>query len=150
MPDDFWALFTLAEIRMVVFFSLALAAAYFDVRSRIIPDTICMLIGCVSLVPMEPIRLLGVFIAVPFLIAALTVGGMGGGDIKFVAASGMVLGLMQTLLGVIVGLLLLVSVHLIKGAMYFIGEKRCDKEVEQAYPLVPFLTAGFLLTVVLH
>jgi leader peptidase (prepilin peptidase)/N-methyltransferase len=33
-----------------------------------------------GLITFEPVKLFGIFAAVPFLLAALVLGGMGGGD----------------------------------------------------------------------
>lgn len=76
-----------------LFIALLLTASLWDLRRRIIPDTICVFIALTGLFIFEPTKLSGVFTAVPLLFAALICDGMGGGDIKLMAAAGLVLGL---------------------------------------------------------
>ena len=84
---------------------------------------------------------LGIFIALPFLLAAVFLGGMGGGDIKLMAACGLVLGLPKGLLAAMAGLSLL----LIYVVIYRIVCKVQRGEAKKAFPLAPFLSAGCLL-----
>lgn len=87
-----------------LFIALLLAATIFDIRKRIIPDTICLLIAMTGFILIEPIKLLGILAALPFLLAALFFGGMGGGDIKLMAASGIVLGITGGIAASVLGL----------------------------------------------
>ena len=74
----------------VLFFCLLLAASVWDLRKRIIPDSICLMIALTGLMDFSPVRLLGVLAALPLLIATLyKPEGIGGGDIKLTAAAGM-------------------------------------------------------------
>ena len=66
---------------------------------------------------------------------------LGGGDIKLMAACGLVLGLPKGLLATVVGLTLL----LFYAAAYRITCKVRGREAEKAFPLAPFLSAGCLL-----
>ena len=61
------------------FFIALLLAAKFDIRKRIIPDAICLAVALTGFIFFEPIKLLGILAALPFLLAALFFGGMGGG-----------------------------------------------------------------------
>jgi len=47
---------------------------------------------------------LGVLAAMPLLLAALVWGGLGGGDIKLMAASGIVLGFIGSIAAMVIGL----------------------------------------------
>ena len=69
-------------IRLALFFLVLFLAAVSDIRKRIIPDWMPFLIAGASLIPSEPVYLTGLFVALPLLIAGITVGGIGGGDIK--------------------------------------------------------------------
>ncbi len=71
------------------FITLLLIAALIDIKSRIIPDSISIILAAISLIPLEPTRIIGILIAVPLLLAGLTIGGIGGGDIKITGACGM-------------------------------------------------------------
>ena len=82
----------------------------------------------------------GILCGCPFLLAALTVGGIGGADIKIMGAAGMVLGLRQGISAMIIGLLGMLAYHLGRKILSDSKEK-----VEQSYPLIPFLTAGMML-----
>lgn len=75
-----------------------------------------------------------------FLLAALTVGGIGGADIKIMGAAGMVLGLKQGISAMIIGILGMLAYHLGRKIL-----SRNKEKVEQSYPLIPFLTAGMML-----
>ncbi len=63
-----------------VLFFLLLAASYTDIKRREIPDTFCMLLVLAGLMNFSYINLLGIFVALPFLIAAvLKENSIGGG-----------------------------------------------------------------------
>ena len=79
-----------STLQAVLFFCLLLAASVWDLRKRIIPDSICLLIALTGLIDFSPVNLLGVLAALPLLLAALyKPEGIGGGDIKLTAAAGM-------------------------------------------------------------
>ena len=78
-------------LQMWLFFSLLLVGAIFDCQKRLIPNTICALITIVGLLVFHPAQLMGPLAALPLLAAAMhKPGSIGGGDIKFTAASGFV------------------------------------------------------------
>ena len=87
MPDK------LAVLQAVFFIALLCTASVTDLTKRIIPNWLCLGIAGVSIIGFTPVKLLGILIAQPFLLAAVFFGGMGGGDIKLMAACGLVLGL---------------------------------------------------------
>ncbi|MBS7225312.1 MAG: prepilin peptidase [Clostridiaceae bacterium] len=97
MPAD-------AAVRSVWFFcTLALASAA-DLRRHLIPNTFCILTAVAGLIAISPARfvgqILGPLAALPFLgVAMIFPDRAGGGDIKFVASVGFVLGLLPTLWG---------------------------------------------------
>lgn len=122
-----------ALLRGCFFFHLLFMASVEDIRSRTIPNQISLLILATGLIQFDPVRLWGLLLGLPFLAsAAISNGGIGGGDIKLAAASGVVLGLPTGVLGVIIGLSLLLVYHLSR------------KTSEKSYPLAPFLSAGFM------
>ena len=84
---------------------MLLAGSVWDIRKRIIPDSICLFIALTGLMDFSPVRLWGVLAALPLLIAALCKPeGIGGGDIKLTAAAGMVLGFGGCTSGLLLGL----------------------------------------------
>ncbi len=143
MPDSP----ALAATQAVLFVALLCAASVFDLKWRIIPDTLNLAIAVTSLLCFSWANLWGITVAVPFLLAAVfcgagsPCGSMGGGDIKLMAACGLVLGLPRGLLAAAVGLTLL----LFYAAAQRIICKVRGREAKNAFPLAPFLSAGCLL-----
>ena len=72
--------------------------------------------------------------------AGIIIGGIGGGDVKLVGACGLVLGLYQTVIGLILALSLLILWHIVRTVTTGRKEKK-------AYPLVPFLLLGMFISV---
>ena len=118
-----------------IFFALLLLASVFDIRKRMIPDSVCLLIALTGLIGFEPVKLFGILTALPLLLAALLLGGMGGGDIKLMAASGLVLGFQRGMAAMVIGLTALLLFHVI----YSIVQRLCGRERQKAFPLAPFL-----------
>lgn len=98
MPDK------LAAVQAVIFALLLCAASVTDLTKRIVPNWLCLGIAGVSIIGFTPVKLLGILIALPFLLAAVFFGGMGGGDIKLMAVCCLVLGLPKGLLAAMAGL----------------------------------------------
>ena len=121
-------------VQALVFLLLLLAASVTDLKKRVVPDLLCMLIALSAAISFRPEQLWGIFIAIPFLLAAVFCGGMGGGDIKLMAAAGLVMGLSAGIFATIVGLSLVLA--------YSVIVKICKKTQVIAVPLVPFLSVG--------
>ena len=148
MPAD-------AAGRSVWFFcTLALASAA-DLRRQLIPNTFCILTAVAGLIAISPARfvgqILGPLAALPFLgVALIFPDRAGGGDIKFVASVGFVLGLLPTLWGGILGL----SLAIVYAAARACIEKHCAATPtpigQIAIPLAPFLSIGFAIFYVLE
>lgn len=127
-----------------LFCCLLLAASVWDLRKRIVPDTLCVLIFCLGLRTLTPDKLSGVLLALPLLIAALVKeGGMGGGDIKLTAAAGFVLGLPTGIVGLILGLTAVLGFYLIRRGIRKRKKTEAPAAEERVLPLAPFLSAGF-------
>lgn len=124
----------LALMQTVLFVALLLAAAWIDYREHIIPDILNLGIALSALLCFRPANLWGLLAAVPFLAAAMG-GRMGGGDVKMVAACGLVLGFWDAMFGCIIGLFLMLCFCLVLPG----GLRR-----KEARPMAPFLSAGFL------
>lgn len=119
---------------------LLLAASVFDIRKQIIPDSICLGIAMTVLFDFEPVKLAGLFASVLFFLAALALGGMGGGDVKLMAAAGLVLGFSKSIAAAVIGLTALLVFH----AGNIIIQKLCGRDAPKSYPLAPFLSLGCL------
>lgn len=123
-----------------IFAVLLLTASVFDIRKRIIPDRVSLAIALTSFLAFEPMKLFGILAAVIFYIIAYIFGGMGGGDIKLMAAAGLVLGFTKSMTAIVIGLTVLLVFH----AGRVIIQRRCGRTVQNAYPLAPFLSLGCL------
>lgn len=127
-------------IQGLLFFSLLVAASIVDVRKREIPDSVSIGIALASLLLFAPQNLLGILAALPMFIAAITVDGMGGGDVKLTAAAGLVLGLTAGMAGVVFGLTAMLL-------FYAMGIPICKVRgvvMTKSLPLAPFLSLGFI------
>lgn len=120
------------------FAALLLAASVFDMQKRIIPDKISLGIALTGLLTFEPMKLSGILAAVLFLIIALFFGGIDGGDIKLMAAAGLVLGFTKIMTATVIGLTALLVFH----AGKIIIQRLRGRTVQKAYPLAPFLSLG--------
>jgi leader peptidase (prepilin peptidase)/N-methyltransferase len=121
-----------------LFIILLLTASIFDIKKRMIPDTVCLLIALTGLISFQPVKLFGILTALPLLLAALIWGGMGGGDIKVTAASGIVLGFQRGLAAMVIGLTALLLFYF----FYSIVQRLRGRERQKSFPLVPFLSVG--------
>ena len=134
----------------VLFSCLLMAASVWDLRKRIIPDNICILIALTGLIDFSPVKFLGILAALPLFIAALCKPeGIGGGDIKLAAAAGIVLGFWGCTVGLILGLtaslLFYLSVQTIRKLRRLVPQKASQISL----PMAPFLSFGFLIVTIM-
>ena len=128
----------------MLFSFLLMVASYTDIKRREIPDTICLLIALTGLLRFSFVNLLGIFVALPFLIAAMIKeNSIAGGDIKLTAAVGVVLGFRRGMYGLMIGLTLLVLFYIILVIVAKIRRKQVAKNLSM--PLAPFLGIGFMI-----
>ena len=128
-------------LQAVSFTILLTAAAVCDIRRRIVPNLLCAGIALTSLLAFEPENLAGALIAVIPLVIARFFGGIEGGDIKLMAASGLVLGFRQSLAAAILGF---TAFAVISGIYTLIGKVRGRDTERMPHPLAPFLSLGCL------
>ncbi|MCY6356216.1 prepilin peptidase [Clostridium sp. ZS2-4] len=125
------------------FYALILIyASYKDIKEKIIPDKVHIMIMLVSLIKINIMSAILGFIIVPlpFFITALLKGdGIGGGDVKLMAASGFFLGLKAGFIASIIGLTLAVAIN-------FIYYKIKNKDKNISFPLAPYLSIGCFLS----
>jgi leader peptidase (prepilin peptidase)/N-methyltransferase len=120
--------------------------AFIDADEKIIPDRfviIILVLGIANTVLSGDYvgHIIGFFvISLPFLAVALITGGMGGGDVKLMAAAGLYLGWAGALLSVISG-----SVAGAAVAVYLLASKKAGRKSE--IPFGPFLAAGIAVSV---
>lgn len=133
-----------STLQGVLFSSLLLAASYTDIKKREIPDRICALLILTGLLKFSFQNLLGIFTALPFLIAAMfKEKSIGGGDIKLTATVGFVLGFWKGIYGLIIGLTLLILFYIMLRILLIIRKKQVAKNLSM--PLAPFLGIGFIV-----
>ncbi|MGI6028687.1 MAG: prepilin peptidase [Candidatus Heteroscillospira sp.] len=140
-----------STLQAVLFFCLLLAASVWDLRKRIIPDSICLLIALTGLITFSPVNLLGILAALPLLIAALCKPeGIGGGDIKLTAAAGTVMGFGGCTAGLLLGLTASLFFYLISQLIRRLRRLEPQKASQVALPMAPFLSLGFLAVTILN
>ena len=128
----------------VLFSFLLLAASYTDIKKREIPDMVCVLLALTGFLQFNYPNLLGIFVALPFLIAAMfKEKSIGGGDIKLTAAVVFVLGFWKGIYGLIIGLTLLILFYIMLRISLIIRKKQVAKNLSM--PLAPFLGIGFIV-----
>lgn len=129
-------------IRLALFFLILSLAAVSDIRKRMIPDWMPFFIAGVSLFPSEPVYLTGLLVALPLLVAGITVGGIGGGDIKLTGACGLVLGFERTLAGLLMALSFLLLFHAVRQCVRKIRKSELCSREGTGISACSFLTAG--------
>lgn len=124
--------FTPTALRCVLLCYFLVLAGTVDAAVREIPDVFHLLIAMAGLIGFRPVpALLGfLLVPLPFLIAALKTGKIGGGDVKLMAVSGFALGVSGGFWMMFWGLVM---------ALLWNGSMRQGKE---SLPLAPFLAFG--------
>lgn len=150
MPDNPAALLTeataafapvLIPVQAGLFLSLLFAVSVCDIRHREIPDGLQAAIAALTFLCFSPGNLLGILGALPYLVIALFFGGMdgiGGGDIKLAAATGVVLGLPASLTASVLGL----AVFLAYAVTCSCIRRLYGQKGKYAFPVGPFLAVG--------
>lgn len=131
--------FTLTALRCVLLCHILMLAGAADIATREIPDVFHLLTAMAGLIGFRPLSALGGFLLVPlpFLIAALKTGKIGGGDVKLMAASGFALGVCGGFLMMFWGLVTALLWNLIRNLW-----KRDVSATGDSIPLAPFLAFG--------
>lgn len=135
---------TFQSLQAGLFVLLLLLVSIWDLRFRKIPDRLQLAIGALTFLCFSPGNLLGILGAAPYLIVALFfhgMDGMGGGDIKLAAATGMVLGLPASLLSSIIGL----GAFTVYSTAYTAIARLHGKRGRIAFPVGPFLALGAVI-----
>lgn len=126
-------------IKNVLFVMVLIYASYCDIKTRIIPDKVHVMIILLGLIQVNWFdSILGLLLVpLPFLaVALLKEGSMGGGDIKLVGACSFFLGFSNGLLGSSVGLAFGILVN-----MLYFWYMRLDYTGKIA--LAPYLVVGY-------
>lgn len=128
-------------IKGFLFAQILIFAGYHDVKTKIIPDFVHIIIVAISIINFKPHQaILGLLAGIiPFLIIGIIFGGIGGGDIKLMGACGLVLGYRGIVVAGIIGLSLALLIAFIS---------RLDKKL--GIPLAPYLGVGCLISYLLQ
>ena len=129
----------------LLFYCLLMAASLWDIRKRMIPDSICLLIFLTGLIEFSPVNLWGALFALPFFpVALIDQESMGGGDIKFLAAACSVLGVNASVWGFALAIPLPMGICIFKVLENVCRRQEKPWRVRIAVPLIPILTVGLL------
>lgn len=129
-------------------FSLLLCLSIIDLKIGIVPDSINILIFILSipviLINREHIiyHIIGLFlISVPFFLIAVLTNGIGGGDIKLFAVTGLFLGALHIFLAMFFCCLLASIIGLTLKYTNKLNTKN-----NNSIPLVPYISIGVILS----
>ena len=134
----------LKPAQAVLFFSLLLAVSAWDLKYRKIPDQLQIGIAALAMLDFSPWNLAGILCMLPYLGIALSSKGedrIGGGDVKLVGSTGLVLGLPAALSASILGL----AAFVLYGAGTLAWKRIQGKKKESPLPLGSFLAAGCII-----
>ena len=128
-------------IKGFLFTQILVFAGYHDVKTKIIPDFVHIIIAAISIINIKPDQAaLGLLVGMlPFLIIGVIFGGIGGGDIKLMGACGLILGCWGIILAGIIGLSLALLIAFIS---------RRDNKL--GIPLAPYLGVGCFISYLLQ
>lgn len=138
---------TLFLIKGLLFSVLLIDATLWDLKKRLIPDHIPLLILAVGLVGIRPLSaFMGLLLTgLPYLLAAMLAKkqdgfAIGGGDVKLMAACGFTLGISGGIMQSIVSL----ALALICGAIWAAIRQKPFNQIR--LPLAPFFCVGGILS----
>lgn len=131
--------FSMEALRSILLCQVLMMVGVCDALTYEIPDFLHLFIAMVGLVGFQflPALLGFVLVPLPFLIAAVKTGKIGGGDVKLMAASGFALGVTGGVWMMIWGLLM--------GLLWNAAFRREKPSI----PLAPFLTFGCFMTLLI-
>lgn len=128
MQSETWML-----CKGILFLISLLIISFSDFKLQIIPDILLTPLICSGFIGVTLNSVAGLFFpSVLFLLLAYFKNGIGGGDIKMMAACGFVLGIYGAILAALIGLFLFLIVHL---PSYL-------KNKNKVYALAPCLSVG--------
>ena len=130
-------------IKGAIFFLILLLSSYLDIKTRQVDNYLSVMIAITAFIGLEvyyvPSMLVSAaVVGLSMLMGALFTKGrtIGGADIKLSVASAFLLSSVRGFVGAIFGLLIGIIANTVFNR---------KKALEQGFPLVPYLTAGFIL-----
>ena len=141
--------FTLLFYKYILIFTLLLAISCIDLEKGVIPNQLVLILLCWSLIwqflyPVINIKMASICLLVGgllfYIIAVLSKGGMGGGDIKLMALLGFSIGFPTVLVNFFLAFLL----GAIVGVVMLILGKKTGKD---SLPFGPFLCLAYFISI---
>jgi len=148
----------LATLLCILIVTFGYIASVYDIRQKRIPNGLVLAMAGLWFVTIMPALLLNTNAVIPLLkdsalgffvsggmfltIYLISKKGLGGGDVKFIAAAGLYLGLSGSITTILCGTLLTAIIGLVLIMFKKIGRK-------DTIPLAPFLYVGILITLFL-
>lgn len=139
---------TINNIILIAYVVIALVASIQDIRTREISDIVHILIIAISILKLMMgidifniiEKVIGAFIgAIEFILPNFVKkDGIGGADIKFMFASGLLLGAEKIIMATIIGIIVVI--------IFAIFNKVILKKNLEGIPLIPFLALGCIST----
>lgn len=156
MPDDLICLAryqnvnTGAKIQLVLLAVILFIIAVWDYRYHEIPDRFLIIIALLSFLQCQPVHILGIFCAVPYLLVAVfgRENGIGGGDIKLTAATGLILGLPSALEASVIGLCAFLAGTSFSNILR--KREKSRENTKTARPLGPYLAAAVMVEYIMN
>lgn len=130
-------------IKGIIFMQILLYASVSDIQTHEVKDFVSVFIFITGFIGVTltdiPVMLLGGLIIGGMLLICAMVSGnrLGGADVKLSAACAFLLGFSKSVAGLIIGLIVSVIANLII--------QKQKKTKNQPFPLVPYLSIGFML-----
>lgn len=156
MPDDLICLAryrnvnTGAKIQLVLLAVILFIIAVWDYRYHEIPDRFLIIIALLSFLQFQPVHILGIFCALPYLLVAVfgRENGIGGGDIKLTAATGLILGLPSALEASVIGLCAFLAGTFFSNILR--KREKSRENTKTARPLGPYLAAAVMVEYIMN
>lgn len=127
---------TAYKITLICYFIILIIGSIYDFKYRKIPNCIHLLILCLCLLNLQ-IYFKGLILPIILLILVIfTNFNIGGGDIKFIGATGLLFGLESTVLMVTLGVFIIF--------IYCILHKVLKRKQLTLLPFLPFFLIGNL------
>lgn len=125
---------------LILYTMIALVGSIQDIRTRTVSNLIHIFIIFIALPNLSTLNILGGILGyITFIIPNFMVrGGIGGADIKFMFASGLLLGVHRIEIAIVVGLILAVVTNKFINLLF--------NKNENEIPLIPYLAIGCIFS----
>ncbi len=135
--------FTFELLKATLILAVFLFASVCDIKERKVEDYVSIMLLLIGVINVSPTVLFSravafaISFALMFFVAVISNNRIGGADVKFISACIFILGAGRGVFGLITGLFFAVTGTLIRN--------RVRKSEDKTLPLIPYLSAGFLI-----